>query len=74
VKGLFQKLYEAVVGGISELLENTPRDEVATVVDISGRLDNPQASTWQALVNLIRNAFFDAILPGFRRELGRAGR
>ncbi len=73
-QGLFQQLYEAVVGGISELLENAPRDEVATVADISGRLENPQASTWQALVNLIQNAFFDAILPGFRQEFGRANR
>lgn len=73
-KGLFQKLYEGVVGGISELLENSPRDEVATVANISGRLENPQASTWQVLVHLIQNAFFDAILPGFRRELGRGSR
>jgi Domain of Unknown Function (DUF748) len=73
-KGLFQKLYEGLVGGISELLENIPRDEVATVADISGRLENPQAGTWQVLVNLIRNAFFDAILPGFQREVGRARR
>jgi hypothetical protein len=73
-KGLFQKLYEGVVGGISELLENSPRDEVATVANISGRLENPQASTWPVLVHLIQNAFFDAILPGFRRELGRGSR
>jgi hypothetical protein len=73
-KGLFQKLYEAVVGGVSGLLENVPRDEVATKVDLSGPLENPQASTWQVLVNLIQNAFFRAILPGFERELGRASR
>jgi Domain of Unknown Function (DUF748) len=73
-KNLFQKLYEAVVGGVSDLLENTPRDEVATKVDMAGPLENPQASTWEALVNLIQNAFFKAILPGFERELGRASR
>jgi hypothetical protein len=73
-KGPFQKLYEAVVGGVSELLENMPRDEVATKVDLAGPLQNPQASTWQALVNLIQNAFFQAILPGFERGSGRARR
>jgi Domain of Unknown Function (DUF748) len=73
-KNLFQKLYEAVVGGVSDLLENTPRDEVATKLDMAGPLENPQASTWEALVNLIQNAFFKAILPGFERELGRASR
>jgi hypothetical protein len=73
-KNLFQKLYEAVVGGVSDLLENTRRDEVATKVDMAGPLEDPQTSTWQALVNLIQNAFVRAILPGFERELGRARR
>jgi hypothetical protein len=73
-KNLFKKLYEAVVGGVSTLLENIPRREVATKAELSGPLENPQASTWQVLVNLIQNAFFRAILPGFERDLGRANR
>ena len=73
-KHIFQQIYEAVVGGVSTLLENIPRREVATQTDISGPLENPQASTWQVLVNLIQNAFFRAILPGFERGLGRASR
>lgn len=68
-KNLFQKIYEGLVGGVSQLLENRPREEVATKANIAGHLENPQASTWQVLVNLIQNAFFQAILPGFEREL-----
>lgn len=70
-KSLFRKLYEKLVGGVSKLLENTPRDEVATKAEVKGRLDDPKTSTGQAIVNLIRNAFFRAILPGFDEELGR---
>ena len=73
-KNLFQQLYEAAAGGVSQLLENFPRDEVVTTADISGPLEDPRASTWQVLVNLIQNVFFRAILPGFERELGRGGR
>jgi Domain of Unknown Function (DUF748) len=73
-KGLFQKIYEGLVGGVSQLLENVPRQEVATKADFSGRLENPQASTWQVLVNLIQNATFQAILPGFEHEVGRSQR
>jgi Domain of Unknown Function (DUF748) len=73
-KNLFQQLYEAAAGGVSALLENFPRDEVATKADIAGPLENPQASTWQVVVTLIQNAFFNAILPGFEREVGRAER
>ena len=73
-KHLFQKLYEAVAGGVSEILENIPRREVAAKADIAGPVENPQASTWQVLATLIQNAFFKTILPGFERELGRAER
>jgi hypothetical protein len=59
------------VGGVSKLLENRPRDEVATKTDVVGRLDDPRTSTWQVIVNLIQNAFFRAILPGFDEELRR---
>jgi hypothetical protein len=70
-KNLFRQMYEGLVGGIAALLENTPRHEVATKADISGRIENPQANTWEVVVRLIQNAFFRAILPGFEKEIGR---
>jgi hypothetical protein len=68
-KSMFRKLYEALVGGVSGLLKNTPRKEVATEVPVSGDIESPQTSTWQTVLNLIQNAFFKAILPGFEREV-----
>ncbi len=68
-KSTFRKLYEGMIGGISKLLENRPRKEVATRADISGSIENPQSSTWQVLVRLIENAFFKAILPGFEKDV-----
>ncbi len=73
-KSLFRKLYEKLVGGVSRLLENEPRSEVATKAEVKGQVENPQASTWQVIVNLVRNAFFRAILPGFDEELARLRR
>lgn len=70
-KPVLKKLYEKVVGGLSHILENEPRDEVATVVDISGPLENPDASVWETVGGLLRNAFIKAILPGFDREVER---
>jgi hypothetical protein len=70
-KGLFRKLYEGVIGGLSWVFQNTPRDEVATNIPVSGKLSDPQASTWQTIAGLIQNAFFKAILPGFEREAGQ---
>ncbi len=77
-KSLFRKLYEKLVGGVSKLLENrTPRREVATKTTLHGELGGvgpTKVSTGQALANLIRNAFFRAILPGFDAELRGGGR
>ena len=73
-KNVFRKAYEAVVGKVSKALENRPRDEVATRVDISGRIDNPNASLIDTIVGLVQNAFFKAILPGFDAQVRRARR
>jgi hypothetical protein len=73
-KSLFRKLYEALVGGISGLLQNQPRSEVATRVPISGDVEGPQTSTWETIAKLIQNAFFKSILPGFEKEVSQGGK
>jgi hypothetical protein len=45
-KNIFQKMYEGILGGLSWLLENRPREQVATTTRISGKLSNPETSTW----------------------------
>ncbi len=67
-KSPFHQLYEGLAGGFATLFQNS-KDEVATKADISGRLENPKLSTWEILVNLVENAFFRAIVPGFENEL-----
>ena len=75
-KPVLKKLYEKVVGGVAHVLENHPREQVATVADLSGPVSKPSTSTWEIVVNLVSNAFVKAILPGFERELkaARGGR
>jgi hypothetical protein len=64
-KSFVQKLKERVVNVVGKVMRNVPRKEVATKVDISGPLDNPEYSTLQVIIRIIQNAFFKAILPGF---------
>ncbi|GFO62409.1 DUF748 domain-containing protein [Geomonas paludis] len=73
-KGFFHRVYEMLVGGVAKLLENKPRDQVATKADISGPLKNPKTSTWQVVVELIKNAFIKAILPTFERNVDALGK
>jgi len=70
-KTMFRKLYEGLVGGISSLLTNRPREEVATQTSISGDIESPQTSTGETVLRLIQNAFFKAILPGFEKEVSQ---
>lgn len=67
-KSIFHKLYVGIVKGLTELLEN-PQQRVATQADISGPIENPQASTWQVIQRLVQNAFFKSILPGFSNSI-----
>jgi hypothetical protein len=68
-KGFWRKTWERLVGVASKILRNK-REEVATRVEISGAVENPRASTLQIVLNLVRNAFVEAILPGLERETG----
>lgn len=67
-KPVLKKIYEKIAGGLSHILENHPRDQVATVADLSGTIEDPNTSTWEIIVRLVSNAFIKAILPGFDRE------
>ena len=67
-KEALEKVREGAIEDLSTLLENIPRDEVATKADVSGHVSRPHTETIQIVIGLIQNAFFKAILPGFERE------
>ena len=64
-KGYLQQGWEHIVDGIAYLLKNDDRREVATVARLSGKVTDPQANNFRVALGLIRNGFFEAILPGF---------
>jgi len=72
-KPMSKKMYEHLVSGVAKILKNRSREEVATKAEVIGRIDNPKVGTIPALVRLVENAFFKAILPGFDQEVARLG-
>ena len=66
---VFQKMYEGAVNIVAKILQNRPRSEVATRVEISGQLEQPNVSILSAIIGLVQNAFIKAILPGFEAHL-----
>jgi Domain of Unknown Function (DUF748) len=73
-KSLARKMYERLVGGVAKILKNRSREEVATKAEVLGGIDDPKVDTVAAVIRLVQNAFFKAILPGFDLEASRASR
>lgn len=67
-KKTFHRIYEMLIGGVAGLLESRPGKEVATRAEVSGRVEKPRISTLQVISQLVKNAFFKAVLPGFEKE------
>jgi hypothetical protein len=66
------QMHERAMGAVATLLKNQRRGEIATRTDISGPLAAPKTSTGQAVLGVIRNAYFKAILPGLEKEKEKA--
>jgi hypothetical protein len=67
-----EKVKEKVVNVVGKVLKNRRREEVVTVVPISGPLANPKTGTLETVMKLVENAFIKAILPGFETESARS--
>ena len=67
-RGLSHQMHEIMVGGVAMLLENRVHQEIGARVDITGKVGNPETSTLQIVMGLIRNAFFKAIMPSFEKK------
>lgn len=58
-------LYKAVAQWLAETLKNNDTQHVATKVNFGGPINDPDASLWSTVANLLRNAFLEALLPQF---------
>jgi hypothetical protein len=63
--GILHKAYVGTVKALAKALENQPKNQIATTTDISGPIEDPNASIWQVITHLMGNAWIRAILPGF---------
>jgi len=60
---------ELLIGGASHLFKSHRTSQIASDIDLKGKLTSPNVDTWQALGQVMRNAFIEAILPGFDRAV-----
>jgi Domain of Unknown Function (DUF748) len=71
--GILHQAKELAIGGASHLFKNSSTRLVASEIDLKGKLTSPDISTWQALAQVLRNAFIEAIIPGFDRAVASNG-
>lgn len=68
----FHKVREGLVGTVGDLLENPTKDQVATKIKLNGKLDNVKVSAIYAVIELLRNAFIQALKPAIDQEINIA--
>lgn len=59
----FQRAKEAVIGIVGQILENPKKDQVATRIPIEGDFSETDVQVWEAIWQILRNAFIEALMP-----------
>lgn len=68
----FHKLWEGVVGTVADILTNQPKDQFASKIPLEGDLSEPDAKIWTAIIEVLRNAFVQALFPAIDQEINLA--
>jgi len=67
-KPFLTKVREGIIAALAWVLTNKPRDEIATSITLTGKLDSPQYSSWEAFVGMLKNAFITALRRDFENR------
>ncbi len=73
-EGFFNKVYQGLVGGATELLENQRKDQTATRVEISGTLSENAIGVFPAIIELLKNAFIKPLQKNLEERIVVSGK
>lgn len=68
--GTLNKLWQGLVEAGTELFENDDKEQVATKIPFSGRIENPNADLGTTVLYVLKNAFIRAIDSGLEGSVG----
>ena len=63
------KLYEVLVSAAGIILKNPEEKQVATKIPLKGEYGKTIVGTWYAIVEVLRNAFIQALYPSIDNEI-----
>ena len=72
-EGFLRKVYEGVVGGATEILENQPKDQSASRVTIKGTVTKTNIGVATAIITLFKNAFIQPLKKELEGRIGVRG-
>lgn len=67
--GLLESTWQALVGGVEEVLENKQKHQLATQIPLAGKFKNPSAGIWASVGSLLRNGFIRALSPSLTHSV-----
>lgn len=68
-KNILEIFWQAIVGGVTTVFKNHPKDQLATKIPISGTYTNSDVGVWTATATLLQNAFIRALVPKLDQQV-----
>lgn len=64
-----QIAWETLIGTTAEIFQNQRKEQLATKLNIEGEFNDPNINLWNAVVNVLRNAFWQALKPSLENSI-----
>jgi hypothetical protein len=68
----FHKIWESVVGAVGVVFRNQKKDQIATRVRLEGSFKDPKTNVLDAIWEVLRNAFIQALVPSVDNQINIA--
>jgi uncharacterized protein YhdP len=68
-KNLPKLIWESIVQAAGWVLTNPKKDQIATMAEFTGRIDDPNVNVWVIIGQLLRNAFIQALYPALENSV-----
>jgi hypothetical protein len=64
-----QIAWETLIGTTAEIFQNQSKEQLATKLNIEGEFNDPNLHIWEAVTNVLRNAFWQALKPSLENSI-----
>lgn len=65
----FNKAWETLVGAAGLIFRNQKEKQVATKIPMEGTFENPDTKTFDAVLEVLKNAFIQALIPSIDNQI-----